>query len=148
MNWRVVRNRKNHSSSPSGLNDLSDPLLGIHNRNHHAADAITMNGKAQNPLHRMKIPGTDYEIDFTKKQSSGVLPPRALIKAIKSWQSFNFNLRASYPDLYIEPATPEKIISLRYHGFLSDRPRDIVVADQKVRVPLDVVHGPEEMIAL
>ena len=44
MNWRVVRNRKNRNSSPSGLNDLSDPLLGIYNRNHHAADAITMNG--------------------------------------------------------------------------------------------------------
>jgi len=103
---------------------------------------------AEPAQNHVKIPGTDYEIDFTKKQSRGVLPPRALIKAIKSWLSFNFNLRASYPDPYVELATPEKIASLRYHGFLSDRPRDIVVADQKVPVPLDTAHDPEEVIAL
>jgi hypothetical protein len=29
MNWRVVRNRKNRNSSPSGLNDLSVPYGAI-----------------------------------------------------------------------------------------------------------------------
>ena len=80
--------------------------------------------QVQSPPKRVKITGTDYEIDFTNSQLSGVLPPRALIKAIKSWLSLNYNLRASYPDPYIELAAPEKIIGLHYHGFLSDAPRD------------------------
>jgi hypothetical protein len=103
----------------------------------------------QNP--GMKITGTGYEIDFTQKQSSGVLPPRALIKAVKYWLSFNFNLRTSYPDPHIELAAPEKIINLRYHGFLSDRPRDIVVADQKVPASFDdtdMAHNRGQLIAV
>ena len=100
---------------------------------------------------RMKVPGTDYEIDFTKKQLSGVLPPRALIKAIKYWLSLNFNLRASYPDPYIELAAPEKIIILRYHGLLSDWPHDIVSADQKVPVSFDdmnTAHDSDHLTAV
>jgi hypothetical protein len=98
-----------------------------------------------------KIPGTDYEIDFSKKQSGGVIPSQALIKAIKYWLAFNFNLRATYPDPYIELAAPENIIPLRYHGFLSDWPRDIVVADQGQPVPFDdmkAAESREDMIAV
>jgi len=107
--------------------------------------------QTQNPPQRMKIPGTDYQIDFTKKQLGGVLPPRTLIKAIKYWLSFNFDLRASYPDPDIELAAPQKIVTLRYHGVLSDSPRDIVVADQKGSVSLDnmnTAHDPDELIAV
>ena len=35
-------------------------------------------------LENARIPGTDYEIDFTKKQSNGLHPSQSLIKAIKS----------------------------------------------------------------
>jgi hypothetical protein len=103
------------------------------------------------PLQSVKIPGTDYEIDFTKKQSGGVLPSQALIKAIKYWLTFNFNLRATYPDPYIELAEPEKIILLRYHGFLSDWPRDIVLTDQQVPVPFEDMmasHDRNDAIAV
>lgn len=99
----------------------------------------------------MKIPGTEYEIVFTNKQSGGVLPSQTLIKAIKYWLSFNFNLRATYPDPFIELAEPEKIILLRYHGLLSNWPRDIVLADQQVPVPFDdmkAAEGREDMIAV
>jgi hypothetical protein len=116
-------------------------------RNHVSA---TTNPKRPS-LQSMKIPGTDYEIDFTRKQSGGVLPPQPLIKAIKYWLSFNFNLRATYPDPYIELAAPEKIIILRYHGFLSDWPRDIVVAGQELPIPLDdmkAAESREDMIAV
>jgi len=59
----------------------------------HAGAAPTVE---QRLLQNLKIPGTDYEIDFSKKQSGGVLPSPALIKAIKYWLSFNFNLRAHF----------------------------------------------------
>ena len=66
------------------------------------------------PLENVKIPGTDYEIDFTKKQSSGLHPSQSLIKAIKRWLSLNFNLRASYADPIIQLASAETILPLRY----------------------------------
>jgi hypothetical protein len=105
----------------------------------------------RHPPQSMKIPGTEYEIDFTSRQSGGAIPSQALIKAIKYWLTFNFNLRAAYPDPYIELAEPEKIILLRYHGFLSNWPRDIVLADQQVPVPFDdmrAAENREDMIAV
>ena len=96
------------------------------------------------PLQSMIVPGTDHEIVFTQKESGGVLPSQALIKAIKYWLSFNFKLRATYPDPYIELAEPEKIIVLRYRGFLSDWPRDIVHIDQHGPVPFEDMMASRE----
>jgi hypothetical protein len=88
-------------------------------------------------LENVKIPGTDYEIDFTKKQSGGLHPSQSLIKAIKRWLSLNFNLRASYPDPIIQLASAETILPLRYRGFLSDWPRDIVFPGQQLAVSFE-----------
>ena len=110
----------------------------------HAGAAATVE---QRLLQNLKIPGTDYEIDFSKKQSGGVLPSPALIKAIKYWLSFNFNLRATYPDPYIELAPIEKIAALRFKGFLSEGPRDITVTHQQEPIPLeDMIASNERQV--
>jgi hypothetical protein len=85
----------------------------------------------------MKIPGTDYEIDFAKGQSAGAPPSRELIKAIKRWLSINFGLPTNYPDPIIELVPTDQVIALRYKGFPTDEPRDIVAIDPQPAVPLD-----------
>ena len=102
-------------------------------------------------LQAVKIPGTDYEVDFTKKQSAGLHPSQSLIKAIKRWLSFNFNLRATYPDPIIQLASAETILPLRYRGFLSDWPRDIVFPGQQLAVAFDDMmssRNEENLIAV
>jgi hypothetical protein len=80
----------------------------------------------------MTIPGTNYEVifDLAQKPQGEIVPSQALMNAIRLWISINFDLRASYPNPNIELVSPERIIALRYKGFLSDRPRDIVMSDQ------------------
>jgi hypothetical protein len=88
------------------------------------------------PYQNMKIPGTNYEIIFklAQKRQGEIVPSQALMRAIKLWISNNFDLRATYPNPDIELVSPETIIALRYKGLLSDRPRDLVMADQRVPV--------------
>jgi hypothetical protein len=88
-------------------------------------------------LRNVQIPGTDYEIDFTQKPSGGVHPSQSLIKAIKRWLSLNFYLRATYPDPIIQLATAETLTTLRYRGFLSEWPRDIVFPGQQPAVQFE-----------
>jgi hypothetical protein len=92
----------------------------------------------------VKIPGTDHEIDFTANQPSGVHPSRSLIKGIKQWLAFNFDLRASYPDPIIQLAAPETLIPLRYQGFLSDWPRDITFPGQQLSNSFEEMISPHE----
>jgi hypothetical protein len=104
------------------------------------------------PNQNMKIPGTNYEIifDLVEKRPGENVPSQALMNAIKRWISINFDLRATYPNPDIQLVSPEKIIVLRYKGLLSDKPRDIVIADQKVSsVPLeDMVAANDRQDAL
>jgi hypothetical protein len=88
------------------------------------------------PYQNMKIPGTNYEIilDLAQKRQSEIVPSQALMSAIKLWISNNFDLRATYPNPDIELVSRKKIIALRYRGFLSNSPRDLVIADQRVPV--------------
>jgi len=126
------------------------PSMAIADGQHHRSSSTANVSAAREArqLQNMRIPGTDYEIDFSKKQSGGVVPSQALIKAIKYWLSFNFNLQVTYPDPYIELAPPEKIITLRYHGFLSDWPRDIVRTDQQVPVPFEDMKAAYDRVEL
>jgi len=100
----------------------------------------------------MKIPGTDYEIifDLAEKRSGGLVPSQALMTAVKVWLSINYDLRATYPNPNVELVSLKKLIDLRYKGFLSDRPRDIVVRDPLIPVvPLeDMVTAYDHEAAL
>jgi hypothetical protein len=100
-----------------------------------SASAMTTTDPGQ--LGEVQIPGTDYKIDFTPKASGGVHPSQSLIKAIKRWLCLNFDLRAAYPDPIIQLAAAETLIPLRYRGFLSDWPRDIVFPGQQPVAPFD-----------
>jgi hypothetical protein len=102
-----------------------------------SASAVTTTDPRQ--LRNVQIPGTDYKIDFTQKASSGVHPSQSLIKATKRWLSLNFYLRATYPDPIIQLAATETLIPLRYRGFLSDWPRDIVFPGQQPVAQFDEV---------
>src|SRR5438105_9361968 len=76
---------------------------------------------------RVRIPGTDYELTFGTRQSppSATLPSQALVKAIVTWLSVNFDLPRdySYPAIKLEPAP--KIATFHHTGLLSDRPQDM-----------------------
>jgi hypothetical protein len=103
-----------------------------------SVSAMTTTDSGQ--LKNLQIPGTDYKIDFTLKTSSGVHhPSQSLIKAIKRWLSLNFYLRATYPDPIIELAAAETLGPLRYRGFLSDWPQDIVFPGQQPVAPSDEI---------
>jgi hypothetical protein len=107
-----------------------------------SASAMTTTDPRQ--LRNVQIPGTDYEIDFTQKPSSGVHPSQSLIKAIKRWLALNFHLRATYPDPIIQLAAAETLIPLRYRGFLSDWPRDVVFPGQQLAVAFDEMVSARE----
>jgi len=85
----------------------------------------------------MKIPGTDYDIDFTERRPGGAYPSQPLIKAVKQWLSSNFGLRAAYPDPIIQFVPLKTLIPLRYQGFLSDWPRDIVFPGQQLAISFE-----------
>jgi hypothetical protein len=111
------------------------PPLRAENVSRTSASAMTTTDPGQ--LKNVQIPGTDYKIDFTPKASGGAHPSQSLIKAIKRWLSLNFYLRATYPDPIIQLAAAETLIPLRYRGFLSDWPRDIVFPGQQPVAPFD-----------
>jgi len=61
----------------------------------------------------IKIPGTEYEILFDKRERQ---PTNPLLAAIETWLSTQFNLPAIEHHPRIEIVPSEKIVTLRYHG--------------------------------
>jgi hypothetical protein len=78
---------------------------------------------------KVRIPGTDYEVVVDRRQATprATQPPQALLKAIVTWLSNNFELpkNHAYPAIKFEPAL--KIATFRYTGLVSDRPEDTAV---------------------
>jgi hypothetical protein len=91
----------------------------------------------QRPFESLKIPSTDYVVELDNKASGETYPSRSLIKALKQWLSSNFNLRLTFPDPIIQFTAVEALLPLRYQGFLSDWPRDIVFHGQQAVVSFD-----------
>lgn len=82
-------------------------------------------GVAQN----VRIPGTDYHVVVDRREATqrATQPPQALLKAIVTWLSNNFDLpkHTAYPAIRFEPA--RKIATFRYTGLVSDRPEDMAM---------------------
>jgi hypothetical protein len=82
------------------------------------AVAQPVSGHARQPQlieRRIKVPGTDYDIAFGKPdlKRPNSAPKQALIAAIETWLSMQFNFGAIDIQPRIELAPPEKIVALR-----------------------------------
>jgi hypothetical protein len=75
---------------------------------------------------KVRIPGTGYEVVVDRREATprATQPPQALLQAIVTWLSNNFELpkHYAYPAISFEPA--RKIAVFRYTGLVSDRPED------------------------
>jgi hypothetical protein len=88
---------------------------------------------------KVRIPATDYEVAFGVREAPrGTQPPQALLKAIVTWLSINFDLprNYSYPSIKFEPVP--KIATFHHTGLLSDRPQDMAAVPPGQR---EVVAG-------
>jgi hypothetical protein len=94
-----------------------------------AAAAAPSDAAKQAVAKKIRIPGTDYEIVAGRREATprATQPPQALLRAIVTWLSNNFDLpkNYAYPAFKFEPA--RKIATFRYTGLLSDRPEDTAV---------------------
>ena len=75
---------------------------------------------------KVRIPGTGYDVVVASREATprATQPSQALLKAIVTWLSSNFDLpkHDTYPAIRFEPA--RKIAAFRYTGLVSDRPED------------------------
>jgi len=117
---------------------ISAAMLGLAHAEQRTLAAPTPVVKQATPQ-KVRIPGTDYEISFGTRQSPShaTLPSQALLKAIVTWLSVNFDLPRdySYPAVKLEPAP--KIATFHHTGLLSDRPQDMT----------EVPPGQREVVA-
>ena len=78
---------------------------------------------------KVRIPGTDYEVVVDRREAKprATQPPQALLRAIATWLSNDFELpkNHAYPAIRFEPA--RRIATFRYTGLMSDRPEDTAV---------------------
>jgi len=78
------------------------------------------------PPQNIRIPGTDYRVVVDRREATppATQPSQALLKAIVTWLSTNFNLPKHYDYPAIKFASERKIATFRYTGLVSDRPED------------------------
>ena len=76
---------------------------------------------------KIVIPATGYEVAFGMREAPprGTHPPQALLQAIVTWLSINFDLPRNHflPSIKLEPAA--KIATFHHTGLLSDNPQDM-----------------------
>jgi hypothetical protein len=88
---------------------------------------------------KVRIPATDYEVAFGVREAPrGTQPPQALLKAIVTWLSINFDLPRNYSYPAIRFESLPKIATFHHTGLLSDRPKDIAAVPAGQR---EVVAG-------
>jgi len=113
-------------------------MLGLSHAEQSTVAAPSRAAKQATPQ-KLRIPATDYEVAFGIREAPprDTHPPQALLKAIVTWLSVNFDLPTTYayPAIKLEPVA--KIATFHYTGLLSDRPQDMAA------IPL----GQREVVA-